>query len=176
MLKGEKIVLDYISYSDLELILKWRNEQEIAQYFREYRILSFEQQKDWFLKINNEGNKSEYFFLIRTILENEPIGVCGLNYIQWINRTAQLSLYIGKDNLYIDNHGWSDEACQLLELFGCNNLNLNKIYCEVYDFDRKKIQLLNELDYKLEGRFEKHIYKNGSYYDSLFYGKLLRSK
>jgi len=176
MLKGEKIVLDFISYSDLELILKWRNEQKIAQFFREYRILSFEQQKNWFLKINHAENNSDYFFLIRTISKNEPIGVCGLNYIHWINRTAQLSLYIGKNNIYIDNKGWAEEACNLLELFGSKNLNLNKIYCEVYEFDEKKIQLLKNANYNLEGRFEKHIFKNGRYYDSLFFGKLISAK
>ena len=84
------------------------------------------------------------FFCIRLVDTNEIIGVCGLNYIHWINRTAQLSLYIGKNNLYIDNKGWAEEACNMLESFGTTNLNLNKIYCEVYEFDEKKIQLLKK--------------------------------
>jgi len=176
MLKGEKIILEHISYPDLEIILNWRNDQKLTQYFRENKILGIEQQKEWFSKITDIENISEYFFLIKTINEYEPVGVCGLNYIHWINRTAQLSLYIGKDHIYIDSEGWADEACKMIEDYGFNRLNLNKIYCEVYEFDEKKILLLEKANYKLEGRFIKHIFRNGSYFDSLYFGKIKRNK
>ncbi|MGE5629214.1 MAG: GNAT family N-acetyltransferase [Solirubrobacterales bacterium] len=176
MLKGDKILLDFISYSDLEIILQWRNDQKIAQFFREYRLLNIENQKEWYSMLNKKDNIFEYFFLIRLSSDNEPIGVCGLNYINWINRTGQLSLYIGKNSLYIDSEGWAEEACKILEEYGFNKLNLNKIYCEIYDFDKKKIELLEKLNYKIEGRFEEHIFRNGNYYDSLFFGKLKKSQ
>lgn len=172
MIKGNIAYLSALEASDLEQILKWRNNQNFRKHFREHKEISISQQKAWFDRIDTKDNISEYLFEIKLIETHELIGVCGVNYINWINRNCQLSLFIGKDNHYIDNFGWAEEAAKLLEYYAFNILNLFKIYCEVYEFDNLKIELLRKLNYFQEARLKKHIFKEGSFYDSLILSKI----
>ena len=79
----------------------------------------------------------------------ELLGVCGLCYINWVHRYADLSLYIGKDDVYIDEEpgGYAWESLDLLFEYGFNQLNLHKIWTEIYAFDEKKHSLPYLLNY-----------------------------
>ena len=68
---------------------------------------------------------------------NKLIGACGLCYIDLINKNADFSIYIGKNNLYIDDKYAIDSANLLLE-YGFTVLNLHRIWAEIYNFDKIK--------------------------------------
>ena len=172
MINGNCIFLTYIDSSDLKLILNWRNNPYLRQYFREIKEINFTEQTKWFEKISQKDTKEEVFFAIREKKSGEMVGVCGLNYINWIDRNCQLSLYVGKDDLYIDKYGWAEEALILIEIYAFKTLNLNKIFCEVYEFDDKKFKLLTESNYSKEGELRKHIFKNGKYFNSFILSKI----
>ena len=101
MLKGKYVGLRAIEESDLSQLLLWRNQPNYRRFFREYRELSQTNQRNWFdSKVLND--KSTEMFSIVDINTGELLGACGLCYIDWINRNADFSIYIGKDDLYID--------------------------------------------------------------------------
>lgn len=169
MINGELISLSVIEKEDLLSLQNWRNNSFLKQFFREHSELSYTDQLNWYEKLKD---KNEYFFCIRLNSTNELIGVVGVNYVNWINRTCQLSIYIGKENLYIDENGWAKEAVCLIESYAFETLHLNKIFCEVYEFDNKKLKLLTESNYSKEGELRKHIFKNGKYYNSVILSKI----
>lgn len=158
MLRGEKIYLTAVEHDDLEQLRLWRNREEYRKYFREYREISRDMQEKWYQqKVLNDG--STIMFSIYDIKTNELLGCCGLCYINWINRYADLSLYIGKDNCYIDSEGYAKEACEVLFRYGFNELGLNKIWTEIYEFDKKKYELYNELGFHQDGFLrEQYLY------------------
>ena len=84
------------------------------------------------------------------------MGACGLCYIDWINRTADFSIYIGHDNLYIDDVYAIDAGTQLLK-FGFEELALHRIWCEIYDFDAAKTAFLPKLGFTQDGRHRRRI-------------------
>jgi RimJ/RimL family protein N-acetyltransferase len=105
----------------------------------------------------------------------EIIGVCGLLYINWISRSADFSFYIGKDQAYIDGKGFADDATQLLIQYGFEELNLNKIWMELYEFDKAKIDFFTKkFKFHQDGLLRENTYKNGKYWDSTIIS-LLRS-
>ena len=65
------------------------------------------------------------------------MGACGLCYIDWINRSADFSIYIGYKDLYIDDI-YAIEAGVLLKDYGLNILNLHRLWAEIYSIDNKK--------------------------------------
>ncbi|OEH85487.1 GNAT family N-acetyltransferase [Desulfuribacillus stibiiarsenatis] len=171
MLKGESINLQAIEREDLKLLMLWRNLPNFRKHFREYREINMAMQENWFTtKVLNDPNT--LMFSIRRNSDSELLGCCGLCYINWINRHADLSLYIGWEETYIDEVGYAEESCNLLFNYAFNELNLNKIWTEIYEFDTKKIDLYQKLGFQLDGKLRQNYYYNGQWWDSLLFSVL----
>lgn len=165
MIKGKLVGIRAVENTDLELLKNWRNNTEFRKNFREVRELNSINQENWFNKTNNSPN--DYMFTIVSLEDNKPIGACGLLYINWINRSADFSFYIGINDYYIDNIGLAKESVELLIKYGFDNLNLNKIWMELYEFDTKKLIFFQEqLNFKIDGKLRENCYEDGKYWDS----------
>lgn len=113
MLEGEKVYLDTIEENDLEQLRYWRNLSYYKKHFREYREINQSMQKRWFENQVCNDDRT-IMFAIRDIKTQELLGCCGLCYINWVQRNADLSLYIGRREAYIDDEGFAEESCRLL--------------------------------------------------------------
>ena len=164
MKRGDKVYLAAIERQDLTKLIKWRNLEDFKRHFREYREINTDMQEKWYNKVLND--LSTLMFSIKRINDNELLGCCGLCYINWIHRHADLSLYIGFNEEYIDKEGYAYESCKLLFDYGLNQLGLNKIWTEIYEFDDKKKDLYNSLGFKLDG-----ILRKNYFYDDRQLGK-----
>jgi RimJ/RimL family protein N-acetyltransferase len=164
MLVGNHTYLRAVEKTDLELLRDWRNNPQFRVNFREHRELNLENQLNWFNRLVSSPN--DYMFIIVEIETDEIIGACGLLYTNWIIRSADFSFYIGKDNLYIDERLAYDSA-QILINYGFNNLNLNKIWMELYEFDHKKLDFFqNKFNFEVDGKLRQNAFADGKYWDS----------
>lgn len=167
MLIGKKVILRAVEESDLPILRDWRNNEEFRKFFREYQELNLSNQLGWFKKYVVE-DKNTLMFMIEDISTGEPVGVCGLCYINWIHRNADLSLYIGKDDIYIDTDpsGYSFDILNQLFEYGFNRLNMHKVWCEIYSFDQKKHELFNNFGFTQDGVLRDNYFYDGKYQDS----------
>tara|TARA_B100001175_G_scaffold222794_1_gene189794 strand:- start:4122 stop:4646 length:525 start_codon:yes stop_codon:yes gene_type:complete len=165
MIKGKKIILKAVETEDLDKLKDWRNNPIFRKNFREHRELNSINQDIWLKKMSKSSN--DYMFSVFESKTQTLIGACGLLYIDWVIRSADLSIYIGKDNIYIDNHIGLDISQTLIE-YGFKILNLNKIWMELFEFDDSKINFFTKkLNFKIDGRLRNNCYHDGKYYDSL---------
>jgi hypothetical protein len=165
MICGTKIGLRALEQSDLGILKEWRNNPTFRKNFREVRELNSFNQELWFERTNKSAN--DFMFMIVNLENGEAIGAGGLLYINWINRSADFSFYIVYKNMYIDNDGFAEEATSLLINYGFNNLNLNKIWMELYEFDNKKIDFFkNIFNFKVDGCLRQNCFEEGRYWDS----------
>lgn len=165
MLTGKKVYLTPIEREDLEPLRVWRNRPEFRQYFREYREISKDMQERWY-DTKVLGDPSTIMFAIRRVSDHELLGCCGLCYVNWVHRSADLSLYIGYENAYIDENGYAQEACELMFSYGFYELQLHKIWTEIYEFDDKKYGLYTKIGFHQDGRLRDQYFHNGRYWDS----------
>lgn len=166
MIKGNKVYLDTIEPSDLETLRKWRNLPHFRKYFREYQEINSDMQKRWYeAKVVNDN--STLMFAIRDNESHQLLGCCGLCYINWVHRNADLSLYIGKDESYIDDEGIAEESLKLLWDYGFKELGLRKIWTELYEFDDRKINLYKKLGMTVDGTWRSQYFYDGKWWDSL---------
>lgn len=170
MLKGNITGLRAIEESDLPTLLAWRNRPELRRYFREYRELSATNQQEWFDKAVR-GNDSLRMFAIVELSTGRLLGCCGVTYINWVDRNADFSIYIGADDLYIDENFAVDAGKTLLK-YAFEELNLHRIWAEIYDFDEPKIKMFATLGFTLDGRHRQTHFTEGKWCDSLFYSRL----
>ena len=169
MIKGQKTYLRAIEEGDLKQLLEWRNKPNLRKYFREYRELSWDQQIWWYENIVLKDDKVRMF----SILDHNKnlLGACGLCYINWVDRNADFSIYLGADDLYIDDIFAIDAAKSMIN-YGFEELNLHRLWAEIYDFDEAKTKMFNALGFELDGRHRETHWTDGKWCDSLFFSLL----
>lgn len=170
MLKGNHTALRAIERTDLPQLLEWRNRPEYRRFFREHRELGSEQQVAWFERTVLVDANTRMFSIV-DLADGRLLGACGLCYIDWVNRNADFSIYIGADGRYIDRQ-FAPDAARILIGYGFGELGLHRVWSEIYDFDSLKQELFNELGFTLDGRHRQTHWAEGRWYDSLFYGLL----
>jgi RimJ/RimL family protein N-acetyltransferase len=165
MIKGNIVGLRALEKEDLPLLRDWRNLTSFRRNFREYRELNLINQENWFNRVNLSSG--DFMFMIVRLSDNKPLGACGLLYTNWIIRSADFSFYIGHEETYIDKEGYADEAATLLINYGFKNLNLNKIWMELYEFDSKKLDFFTQqYSFKKDGKLRDNCFEDGKYWDS----------
>lgn len=170
MIAGQCTGLRAVDAADLDTLLAWRNRPELRRYFREYRELNRAQQQAWFdTRVNADA--ATRMFAIEELGSGRLLGACGLCYIDWVNRSADFSIYIGADELYIDDRLAPDAAVTLIT-YGFDELGLNRLWSEIYDFDEAKRTFFARLGFSLDGRHRKTHWAEGGWHDSLFYSLL----
>lgn len=174
MLKGKITGLRAIERTDLQQLRDWRNQPELRQYFREYRELSLENQHHWFERISDD--LCNLMFIIEEIDGLKPVGVCGLTRIDWYLRSAELSLYIGDQGRYVDDL-YAPDALNLLLAYAFDELNLYKVWAEVYAFDQLKAGLLKQMfAFRQDGVLRANCFFQGEYCDSLILSLLTEER
>ncbi|MFT7900750.1 MULTISPECIES: GNAT family N-acetyltransferase [Flavobacteriaceae] len=175
MIKGEKVGLRAIEKEDLAHLRDWRNIPNFRKNFREVRELSLTDQEAWFESLQKTKHIN-YMFTIVDLKTNKAIGAAGLLYINWIIRSGDFSFYIGEDEKYIGTDGIAKEAAKLLIDYGFKNLNLHKIWMELYEFDIQKIEFFKKyFDFKQDGLLRDNCFEDGRYWNSLIISKISKN-
>lgn len=167
MIEGKKIYLSSVSKDSIEAFRLWRNDPNLRKYFREYREISDLMQEKWYKRINETDKQVD--FEIRTQNSDKLIGHCGLYYISWTNRVAEFGIYIG-DHGYRSG-GFGSDALRTLIEYGFNQLNLNRIWCEVYS-NNNALDIYKHIGFVEEGLLRQSYYDDGVYWDSHILGLL----
>jgi RimJ/RimL family protein N-acetyltransferase len=170
MIEGSVTTLRAIEEQDLETLRLWRNQPHFRRFFREHREISTTMQRRWFESIVLNDPRTRMFSIVEKS-NGRLLGACGLCWIDWINRSADFSLYIGADDVYIDEV-FAPDAGKLLMDFGFAQLGLHRIWAEIYHTDAAKIALFPTLGLIPEGRHRHTAWKDGQWVDSLFFARL----
>jgi hypothetical protein len=168
---GELIGLRAIEHDDLELLRGWRNRPELRRYFREHRELTPADQEAWYERSGVDPRTSMFAIVDPNGKPSPLLGAAGLCNFDWVRRSAELSLYIGVDELYIDDR-YAPDALRVLLQYGLDELGLHRIWAEVYSFDDRKARLYESFGFQLEGRHRDCHFTGGQWHDSLYFGLL----
>lgn len=155
-----EIRLRPIEREDLPLLQLWRN--HLKAYFREYRDLNMEHQRQWFESLTND--RRTMMWVIEVVGEGRSIGVCGWTYIDWLNRHAELSIYIGRDDYR--GKGYGTAVLAEMHRIAFDELGLHRVYLEVYDYNPAK-HLYERAGYKHCGVWRQHHFHEGQFHDSI---------
>lgn len=170
MLKGDVVALRAIEPQDLPTLLAWRNQPEHRRFFREHRELSAAHQDNWYREKVLDDPTTRMFAITR-LSDGALLGACGLCYINWLDRNADISIYVGFDGLYIDDQ-YAPDAARILLKYGFGELGLHRVWTEIYSIDTSKQAFFPKLGFALDGRHRESHWTEGQWVDSLFYGIL----
>ena len=160
-LVGSRLYLSPVNVEDAPTYVKWLNDKTVSENLGlDMKVTTLEGEKEWLKK-----NQNDYNFAIVLKENDELIGNCGFDEIDLIHRNARLGIFIGDEKNR--GNGYGKEAIKLLLEYGFNNLNLNNIMLNVYDFNKRAIKVYESLGFKKFGTRHKSYYFKGKFYDEI---------
>jgi len=162
-LETDKIGLRQLERDDLVQARDWRNQAEIRERTREYIPLNMLNQERWFESLLDRDNIM--FAVICKETETPTfIGVTGLTHIDWKNRSAEFSYYIGDKELR--GKGYGRHVAYLLFEYGFQEIGLHRIWGEIYGVAEEIFEIDKRLGFKLDGTLRETFFNRGKYWDS----------
>ena len=173
MFEGKNINLRSLEIEDLKVLKKWRNDPINRNHTREYRLLNMINQKEWFEMIHKD-NPPKFLMFGVTDKQEKLIGVCGLTYIDWKNRHCEISII-----LYLKNWQKTKEAKETISLlinYGFGELNMRRLWVEIFDTVPENIKLFESLNFHREGILRDKLWRQKKWHNSYVYSKLSTDK
>jgi UDP-4-amino-4,6-dideoxy-N-acetyl-beta-L-altrosamine N-acetyltransferase len=139
-IKKHGITLIRLTELDLELLRKWRNNEEVRKYMNFQSYITPEKQKDWFKSINNQNN---FYYIVE--YNGDKIGLVNDKNIDWDKKTAEGGLFIW-DKRYLNSTIPLKVSILMLEL-AYTLLGWNKTYIKVRKDNPRAVKYNEKLGY-----------------------------
>lgn len=152
----------------------WRNDPEIRQWCREYRLITPQMQQTWANKVQTDDHNYMFSICVRPSMSDPTdgcVGVTGLTGINWVHRSAEFSIYIAPE---YQHRGYATAALKTLIRHGFDDMGLNRIWGETFTGNPGS-RLYKRLGFLHEGHMREAYYKEGHYIDAHIYS-MLRSE
>ena len=170
MYSGEKVKLREYKKEDIRKAQKYMNDPEIKKLLNSnipYPI-TFEDEERWYESLR--ATKDTYNFAIETLEDNQYIGGCGINKIDWKNSVLIIGIFIGDKEYW--NKGYGTDAINILIRFIFEQMNIRKIKLQVFSFNERAIRAYEKCGFKREGVLRQEIFRDGRYHDEIIMGLL----
>lgn len=157
--------------ADLPVLFRWINEPDQVHWNAAYHPVSETDHRAWFDSIRQRPDVA--IFAIRTTSDDRLIGTCQLKGVDPVHRSAELQIRIGEVDERGRGHG--TDAVRQLVRFGFRDLNLNRVYLNVFAHNAAAIRAYEKVGFRREGMLREAAHIDGQYVDVVVMG-ILRSE
>lgn len=151
-----------IAKQDLSRINTWRNDKELIDLLgNNFLFIAGEVDDAWYENYLKNRNAAVRLVILDEANSN-MIGTVQLTSIHNINRSAEFSIMIGDRDYWSKGAGLF--ATREMLKHGFLNLNLNRIYLTVLEYNSRAIRLYEKAGFVKEGIQKEAIFKNGTFH------------
>lgn len=136
-------------------LFRWRNTDEIRRWTRQNDELTWKRHCEW---LDAQGSDPSLKMYV-VVANGDCVGVCGLTSIDWQNRRAEFSLYIGPD---FQGKGHGDAALRTLLHHAFITLGLNCVWGESFD-ENPAQAMFAKVGMTKEGTRREFYYRDGKF-------------
>lgn len=167
------IKLREIERDDVPIIHSWRSDRDVvATLTGAFRHVNREVDDAWFDRYLTSRDR-EVRLGVLLGESNSLIGVVYLLSIDWVNSSAQYGLMIGAREQWAKGYG--TEATRLAIAHAFDDLNLNRLWLDVFEDHEPAIRIYEKCGFVREGVARNAVYKDGRYRSLVLMG-LLKSE
>ena len=155
---------------DLSLTWEYVNDWDVKKYLDPGVPFpwKFEEEEKWYQELSAK-NPERYSFAIERISDEQYIGGCGINNLDWKNSVATVGIFLGKPFL---SQGYGTDAMRVLVNFIFLEMNIHKTMLHVYAFNDRAIKSYQKVGFKIEGTLRSQVVREGKYHDEIIMGIL----
>lgn len=166
MIEGDGVRLRAIERDDLTSFHRWLNDEEITQGLSRYLPFSFVEEERWFdSMLARQEAEHPLSIEIQGPEGWQLIGNVGLFNLDWVDRGAELGIFIGEKARW--DKGFGTKALQLMLRHAFDTLNLNRVYLRVFATNTRARRSYEKAGFELDGTLRQAVYRRGQYIDML---------
>jgi len=173
MFEGKYVNFRSLEVEDLKLLRKWRNDKKTRIHTREFRLLNMINQKHWFESIHTE-NPPKFIMFGVSNKKNQLIGMCGLTYIDWKNKHAEISIILSQKNWQRTKE--AQNTIEMLIQYGFSELNLHRLWAEIFATAPENVNLFEKMNFIKEGELREKLWRGNYWHNSFIYSILSEAK
>ncbi|MDQ3283476.1 MAG: GNAT family N-acetyltransferase [Acidobacteriota bacterium] len=162
MIAGEHVILRAFERDDAERCYRWMNDPNIVRTLKSRYPIAFQNEIEWFDGAMH-ANTSERHFAIERKDDRTHIGNASIHDIEWVSRVASFGLFIGEPSAW--NRGFGSDAIRTLVRFAFDEMNLQKLRINVFDYNDRAKHVLETQGFVQEGRLQREFYRDGAFHD-----------
>jgi RimJ/RimL family protein N-acetyltransferase len=148
---------------DIPLFIAWMNDYRTSRTLAIRAPLSGPLEEAWFERMLADQGKGGYFFVAALVADDRPIGTIGLFDLDLLNGSAGLGLAIGEAADRGLGHG--TDMLRAVLGFGFGFLRLERIWLDVYDFNRGARRVYERVGFVHEGILRRAVFREGRHAD-----------
>jgi RimJ/RimL family protein N-acetyltransferase len=170
-LEGQRIRLSPIRPKDSAKLFRWINDRELVVFNAGFHPVHASQHASWMRSV--AGRPDLVVFAIRKRRGDALIGVCQLHTISAVHRSAELQIRIG--DAASRGRGFGLEAVRLLVEFAFRDLNLHRVWLQVFRTNVRALKTYAAAGFAREGVMRQAAFIDGKYVDVVVMGIVNRA-
>jgi methionyl-tRNA formyltransferase/RimJ/RimL family protein N-acetyltransferase len=167
--EAKRVCLRPLCREDSVLLYDWINCRSLVVFNAPFYPVSEVDHSAWMESMLTK-RMDLVIFVIEELAEGHVIGTCQLFNINWQQRSAELQIRIGNETY--QNKGFGTEGVMLLCEFGFTDLNLHRIYLNVFANNTRAIKAYEKCGFMREGLLKEAAYIDGVWIDVVVMAKL----
>jgi RimJ/RimL family protein N-acetyltransferase len=171
ILQGDRVRLAVPDFEkDFALFERWQRHTEYARLldFGPIMVWSAEEMRAW----HEKQTGPKYFFLIRRLSDDAPIGFIDLDGVDQLNHSAWVGIAIGEPECW--SQGYGADAMRVLMRYAFMELNLHRVNLDVFADNPRAIKSYENAGFVQEGTARAMLCRDGRRWDVVYMG-ILRS-
>ncbi|MCW6168309.1 MAG: GNAT family N-acetyltransferase [Thermoplasmatales archaeon] len=148
--RGKKVFLCIIDKNDIPIIYETINDREVRRFLRDPDGINYlDGEFKWYENLVDHS-ESDRVFEIRSVQNDEFIGLIGLHKIDWKNGNAYVG-YMSRKQFW--GKGYMTEAVSLIDDYAFNDMGMRKLISSVFEPNVASIKVLQKNGFKQSGIF-----------------------
>ena len=167
-LDGERIYLRSITYDDTELVVKWRNQENVKKYFFYNGPFTAEVHEKWMRTRVETGDVEQFIVCLKD--DDRPVGCTYLRDVDYDNKKAEYGVFLGEED--IRGMGIGKEALELTVRYAFDELKLHRVYARVKETNKPSLYSFLHTGFDQEAVLKESMLCDGEYVNVIILGRL----
>jgi Acetyltransferases, including N-acetylases of ribosomal proteins len=163
ILRGELVYLRAGERSDIPMFMRWFNDLRTTRTLLFIGPMGTAAEEAWFTQMSEHHGKDRWFFVICRLEDDRPVGSTDLHEVDLRNGNASLGIAIGDPA--DTGKGYGSDALRSLLGFAFDQLRLERIELDVYDFNDRARGLYERVGFRHEGTLRHALFSDGAFHD-----------
>ena len=159
LMNDQEIGLFPFDEEDSRQYLEWVNQEEFTSFLGRCLPVTKSEHDAWYQSIIRSSGS--VVFAVKTVEDKRYLGNVWLHNIHWINRNAELRIFLGGTQ----GRGYGTRASKLLLKFAFEKLGLHKVYLYVRALNPRACRAFEKAGFVEEGELRDEFFVDGRFVD-----------
>lgn len=150
IIPGEKVNLRPVEPADLERMVAWSQDPEIAECLDGNYPTNMEEAAAWLQGVLSDRHNKRWSIVTK---EGTLIGDIELDQIAWRSAHAELRICIGEKVFW--NQGLGTDAVKAVVAYAFKEMGLEQVYLRVFTENSRAVRCYTKAGFRKEGRIER---------------------